>query len=898
MTPTDLMLRLKSLVFHERAMRELDEELSEHLEMQTLRGMSDGLSREEAERAARRMFGNVTLVSEACREQRGIRWLEDFLQDASYGARQLVRDKGFTAIAVLTLALGIGANCAIFSAVEGVLLRPFPYSASDRLVSLDCAVPSKGILTMGFAIPDLRELTARSRSFESVAGYFFDDSILADGTPEHIQAVRADASLFPLLGVRAALGRTFTSVENTFGNHRVVLLSDALWQRRFGRRPGVIGETVRINGEPYRIVGVMGPEFRFPNEAVELWTPLSFAAGDNMATRNNHFVNAIGRLKPGVSVTQARAGAKTIAGALEREFNENTGVAMNVSDYLTSVVGDVRRPLLVLLSAAAVVLLIACVNLANLLLARASGRQREIAVRAALGAGRGRLIRQLVCESLLLGLAGAALGIALSVWLIHLIRLLGPEGIPRLQTISLNPEVLVFAFGATIASVLFFGLVPALHVARAQDGDALRDGGRTRSASVGANRFRNLLVTGEIALSLVLVVGAGLLIRTFELLNRVDPGIRTENVLSFAVALPSSTYHGPEPVAHFYSELIRRLALIPGVQAVGASTGLPIANRGGWGKFFSIEGRFASRLADVPLITYREVTPGYARTLGIPMREGRFFTDGDAASQPLVAVINETARRMYFPHESPVGKRAIPGPPEQIIANLLPRPDFRIPRLTIIGVIGDVRHAGLAQPPEPELYVPHAQGTVKDNEDSSANMFVMLKTSSDPAMFVPAVRAAMRSLDPDQPVADVATMDERLATSLAPQRFQLFLFGGFALLALALASVGIYGVMSYSVRMRTPELGVRIALGAQRGAVLKLIARHGLTLGLAGVAAGAVLAFALTRLMQSLLYGVQAHDALTFFGSALVLLLAIALACIVPSLRATRIDPLAVLRAE
>lgn len=897
MNSTDLVLRLKSLVFHGRAMRDLDEELSAHLEMQTEREMRKGLSRNEAQLAAQRMFGNPTLVSEECREQRGIRWLEDFLQDVSYGARQLWKEKGFTAVAVFTLALGIGANCAIFSTVEGVLLRPFPYLEQERLASLFCAVPSKGIPQMGFAIPDLRDLTNRNHSFASIAAYFYGDANLADGNPEHVQSICADAGLFPLLGVRAALGRTFTAGENVFGNHRVAVLSDAFWKRRFGGRPGVLHQTMHINGELYSIIGVMAQDFRFPAENADLWIPISFASGDDMATRNNHYVSAIGRLKPHVSLAQARAEAQLIGRALEREFSENAGVGLDASDYLTSVVGDVRRPLLVLLAAAAVVLLIACLNVANLLFARASGRRRELAVRAALGAGRFRLIRQLLGESLLLGFTGAVGGVLLSLWLIRLIRLFGPEGIPRLQTIGIDANVLMFALGATVTSVLLFGLAPALNLARAHEGEALKDGGRSQSAGAGSKRFRNILVIAEIALSLVLVVGAGLLIRTFESLSRVDPGLQAKNLLTFGVSLPNASYHGPQRITRFYDELIRRLELVPGVEAAGASTSIPMAG-GGWGKYFTIEERPAPSLAEVPLIQYRQVTAHYIRAMGIPLREGRFFTDSDTDGQPMVAVINEAARRRFFPHESPIGKRVFPDAPESMLANLLPSPDFRVPRLTIIGVIGDVLYSGLEQPPTPELYVPHLQGTVKDNQESSSSLVVVLRTNSDPANFLNAARGVVHSLDPDLPMADVASMDERFRRSLAAKSFQLFLFGGFAFVALVLAAVGVYGVMSYSVRLRTPELGVRIALGAQRSAVLKLVVKHGLTLGLIGIFAGAALALGLTRLMQSLLFGVQANDLITFLGAVSVLMAAIAVACIVPSLRATRIDPLAVLRAE
>jgi putative ABC transport system permease protein len=378
----------------------------------------------------------------------------------------------------------------------------------------------------------------------------------------------------------------------------------------------------------------------------------------------------------------------------------------------------------------------------------------------------------------------------------------------------------------------------------------------------------------------------------------VDPGFQTNHVLTFGISLPNAAYNGPAKVAQFYDELIRRLELIPGVEAAGASSGLPIANQGGWGKFFTIEEHPASRLADVPVIQYRQVTARYLRTMGIPLRQGRFFTDSDIAGQPMVAVINEAARRKYFPHENPVGKRVFPGQPEYMLANLPPSPDPRVPRLTIVGVIGDVRHAGLAQPPDAELYVPHSQGTVKNNGESSPNMFVMMKTSTDPGNFISAARTKVRSLDPDLPISDIASMDERLKKSLASQRFQLFLFGAFAFVALVLAAVGVYGVMSYSVRLRTPELGVRIALGAQRSTVLKLVVRHGLVLGLAGILVGTALAFGLTRLMRSLLFGVEANDLVTFLGAVLVLMAAIALACVVPSLRATRIDPLSVLRAE
>ena len=897
----DLLLRMKALVFHRRTERELDEELEAHLDLQIEHGVRHGLSREEARRAALTAFGNAARVAEECRDQRGTRWLEDFTKDLQYAFRQFLKQKSFFAVAAVTLALGIGANTAIFSAVNGVLLRPLAYHDPDRLASIWCALPSRGVPRMGFALPDLRAVAGRNHSFVSVAGYYFGDINITGGTPERVLGLYASAGLFPLVGVNASLGRTFSQSEELFGSHHVVVLSHGLWMRRFGARPGAIGETIRLNSELFNIIGVMPPDFRFANSDVQLWTPMSFAAKDDMATRDNHFINAVARLKPGMSIAQSRTDLQAIARDLQHEFNENTGLDMNLSDYLTSVVGDVRPALWILLAAVGVVLLIACVNVANLLLSRASSRLRELSIRTALGAGHGRLVRQLLTEAALLSGVAACLGITLAVWLVVLIRKFGPAEIPRLRTIQIDIHVMLFTAALTMVSVVLFGVAPALDLARVQVSEALKEGGRSLTAGARTGRFRDILVIAEITLSLVLVIGAGLLVRTLQHLQHVDPGFHPDHVLTMSVSLPAAKYPESEPAkaARFYDQLMPLLEQIPGVKAAAGNTALPIADWGGWGKYFTVENHPASRLADVPMIQYREVTPHYLRALGIPLIQGRFFSDEDTGARPLVAVINESARRRFFPNENPIGKLVHPGPPESTIQkNLLPSPDFRIPRLTIVGVIGDVRHAGLWNPPQPELFVAHLQGTVKDNESSSTHMYLVIRTDSDPLRFVRAARAAVQSLDPDQPVGDIASMDQRLDDSLSGERFRLFLFSAFALLALFLAAVGVYSVMSYSVRLRMHEIGIRMALGAGVPDVLTIILRHALKLAMIGVLAGVALGLGATRLMSTLLFGVTPNDGLTFLGASLISILVIAAASLVPSLRAARTDPLRVLRAE
>ncbi len=893
-------LRLRSLFSRKRLERELDEELGYHLERQIQEEIAAGRTPEEAHYRALREIRNIQQRKEECRDMRNMNWLEDFAGDVRYASRQLSKDKSFFAIAAVTLALAIGANTAIFSAVDGVLLRPFPYRQAQRLVSVWCAAPAQGVPKMGCALPDLHEIAARNHSFEGIANYFSDDINITNGRPERITGVRATSNLFRLLGVRPALGRTFSPSEEIFGKQHVVVLSDSLWRDRFAGRSNAIGETVRLNGELYTVIGVMRPDFQFPDPGVKLWAPMSFAPNDGMATRGNHFIDAIARLKDGTGIAQSRNDVQSIGRQLQHEFSENAGIGADVSDYVSAVVGDIRPVLLILSGAVGVLLLIACVNVANLLLSRASGRQRELSVRAALGANRGRLVRQLLSEGVLLGGMGAFLGIAVSALLVRLIRTFGPQDIPRLNSIEINGGVLVFAAAITLASVVLFALAPAIDLARVQVNDALKEGGRSSTAGSRTRRFRDILVVAEITLSLLLVISAGLLFQTLRRLQHVNPGFKPENVLTMSVTLPQTKYPESQPakLAHFFDELTKRIARVPGVKAAGASTAMPIASWGGWGKYFTIEQHPASRLADVPFIQYRQVTPDFIQSLEIPIIQGRFFSDDDTGDRPLVAVINESARQRFFPGENPIGKRVYPSPPESMIAKLLPSPAYRFPRLTIVGVIGDVRQDGLSQPPQPELLVPLLQGTAKDNQTPSNKMFLFIKTDSDPLRLAGAARRIVQSLDPEQPVADVASMERRLAASLSVRRFQLNLFAGFAVVALVLAAVGIYGVLSYSVRLRMHEIGIRMAVGASSSDVLRMVGGYGIGLGLLGIVLGSMLALGVTRFMAALLFGVQANDAFTFFCASLILLVVVAAASFAPCVRAMRTDALAVLRTE
>ena len=833
--------------------------------------------------------------------------MDVFSQDLRYALRMLLKKPGFTAIAVLTLALGIGANTAIFSVVDAVLLRSLPYPNADRLVMLWSTMQAQGVPTSGSAMPDYREWRDQSQSFEGLAGFYYGDFNLsgANREPARVQGAYITANLFPVLGISPALGRGFSSEEEQFGRHRVALLSNALWQQHYGADPQIIGRSVTLSGASYTVVGVMPPGMAFFDNqpVVELWTPISFAPGDNFDTRNNHFVNLVGRLKSGVTLQQAQGEVTAIADRMAEQEKGNEGLGALLVPVREQFTGDVRLAVLVLLGAVAFVLLVACVNVANLLLARAAGREKELAIRASLGANRGRLIRQLMLESLPLGLLGGGAGLLLAVWGIEALVSMLPASVPRYNAITIDARVLVFTLGVSLLTTLIFGLLPAFQIARVDVQNALNESGRSGTASRRQGRLRDILVAVEMALALVLLIGAGLMIQSFIKLRHVDTGFSARNVLTMRIPLPDSKYpvpqtlNSPAPVGlNFYEQLLERVKALPDVQAAAVSTMLPLGAGSGWGKFFSVEGRPAPpSIEQVPLVRFALISSDYLRTMGIALREGRAFTEQDTEKSQPVALVNETVAKRFFGDEDPVGKTIWMGPPESLLPPEAQTPENRFIRRTVVGVIADVKGSSLEQSGRAEVCVPYHQYR---REGWTNGLMLAVRSSTGSERLLSGIREQVTALDPDQPVTNVATMEERFSKSLAQARFSMLLLGLFAGVALLLAGVGIYGVMSYVVTQRTHEVGIRMALGAQASDVLRLVVGQGMKVAFIGIGIGLIAAVALTRVMRTLLFGVSTTDPLTFTIISL-LLAAVALgACFVPARRATRVDPMVALRYE
>jgi putative ABC transport system permease protein len=805
------------------------------------------------------------------------RWEEDMMQDLRFGFRMLLKNPGFTLIAVFTLALGIGANTAIFSVVDAVLLRPLPYADPERLVWLWDTSPQ--LPTAPASLPDFLDWKERNRSFEHLAAIQGGNIFLeaGDGTQDTPVGL-VTPEMFALFRVNPILGRTFTAEETLPGRSQVAVLGYALWQNRFGSDPNVVGRTIELSGAAHTVVGVMPAGFSFPNQA-ELWRPLSI--DPNKLDRGPHYLYIVGRLKPEITLPQAQAEMSVIAARLAQQYPEKiAGHGVKLEPLRDVIVGNIGPALFILLGAVGFVLLIACANVANLLLARVGARQKEIAVRAALGASRLRIVRQLLAESFMLAAGGGAAGLLIAIFGVNWLVSLGPDTIPRVREIAVDPRMVGFTLLISMATGVLFGLAPALQASRPDCADALKEGGRAGSG-VHQNRLRSALVISEVALSLVLLIGAGLMIRSFAKLNQVAPGFDLARTLTIGITLLPSKYKEDERVASFYSQLLERAGNTPGVASVGAISEPPLLV--GTSDYFTIEGRPPVAREARPLAGYRVVTPRYFESMGIPLLAGRDIAESDTKRSPNVVIINEAFASQHFAGENPLGQR------------ITLQGQERDP-LVIVGVTGNVRDFGLDQEPPPVAYVPFLQDPLSKTYQRS--MTIVARTKAYPVAVAGSLRATLTSLDKSLPVYGLKPMSEVLRDSLARRRFNLTLLSVFGGVALALAAVGIYGVISYSVTQRTHEIGIRLALGAQKRDVLKLVVRQGMMLALIGVALGLFAALALTRLMGTLLFDVSVTDPLTFTVISLLLIFVALLACLIPALRAIKLDPLAALRHE
>ena len=901
MTAIKMLWRRVRFVFQRgRFDREMEEEIRVHLEMKNEENLAAGMSPEEARSAALRGFGNRTLAREQSREVWMFRWLDDLVQDLRFALRSFRGSPGFATVAVVTLALGIGANTAIFTVVNAALLRPLPYRDAGRLAMVWNQLLNLGLTRFGASYADYFDYRDQNQVFVDIAAFGSQQFDLAGSTqPERVPGVRVSANLLPMLGATVALGRTFTSDENQDGRDTVVLLSDALWRRRFGADPGLIGKTVSLDGSPHTVVGILPRGFRFStdgSDSPDVWVPIALHPDPNRATEG--VLRLVARLKPGITLERAQAEMSTIAARLEQQFHlyrgphgEDAGYAVEVVALREQVFGDLRQGLLVLLGAVGFVLLIACANVANLLLARAAARQKEMAIRAALGAGRLRVMRQLLTESLMLALLGGSAGLMVARWGLRLLLAVSPAQAVRLGAVTLDSRVLAFTLLVTLLTGLLFGLAPALEITRFNLNESLKEGGRAWLAGVAGNMRRHFsrraaLVIAQVALSMVLVLGAALLIRSFVKLLEVDPGFNPEKLVTAQITLPQFQYREDYQVEGFFEQLLGRVRALPEVKSVAAVSSLPLNGRRG-GDPFSIEGRpwrpTAAGINTPQFMDHETVTADYFRTLQIPLIAGREFTEQDAAGSLPVAVINQTMARGFWPpedHIDPIGKRIMPGAPHPGAA-----------WLTIVGVVGDVKSAALDVASIPQMYRPLGQ-------HPNRTMTLVIRTSADPMSVIAEVRRQLSALDKDRPLYHVAAMKQIVSDSVAPRRFDLLLLAAFAALALVLAAVGIYGVMSYSVSQRTHEIGVRLALGARSGDVLRLVARQGLTLAVIGVAIGVAASLALTRVVAGLLFSVRATDPITFVGVSLLLGCVALVASFVPARRATRVDPMVALRDE
>jgi putative ABC transport system permease protein len=869
--------------------RGVEDEIDAHLALLTSDLVAQGLSPADAQREAEHEFGAVSAIRDECiaierRRRRRVNLSEavmGILQDVRYTARALRANAGFAVAAILCTALGVGATATIFSAVHATLIRPLPFDNPDELVAVYAGIPAKNLTGVNISYPDYTSWRDESRSFSALGIWTWSSPSFTGagvGGAERLEGAHVSPNLFPLLGVRPILGRTFVESEGVQGNDHVVILGYGLWQRRFSGDRNIVGRTVTIDLEPYTVIGVMPRGFAFPDNG-QAWTP--FVPDRNELRGNRGYAGAIGRLKPGVTPEMAQRDLDVMMVRLAREFpNENEGWRAEVVPMRDDLVGKLKRPLEVFSAAVALVLLIACANVANLTLTRGAARQREVAVRTALGAGRGRIVRQLVTESLILSALGGALGAVITIYGVRLLRLGFPNDVPYYIPIGVNMPTLVFAAVVSVISGLAFGILPAF---RATDGSlagALREGGRSGSDGPARGRLRNAIVVGELALSVTLMIGAGLLVKSYRALASTTLGFEEKGILSFRVTLPSAKYESRERRLAFYETLQQRLQALPSVASVGLAQGIPFS---GWNVQASVvaKGWAKSKPGEDFISHYQVVSPTFFRTIGVPLQRGRGLTDADRDTSNPVGLINATFARRAFPNEDPIGKQVKIG-----------GGDSNDPWVTIVGVIQDYRHYRLPEPMGPGLYLP-----LTAYVPYTETVAIRVK-AGDPSALMPDVRRVLRELDADMPPYRIMTFEQAVGRSLWRQRFQGLVVAVFAVLALLLAAVGIYGVVSYSVAQRTREFGVRVALGAQVRDIVGLVLRQGALLAAWGVVLGILGGALLTRFLEGLLYATQPRDPVVFSVVALGLGLVALVAVSVPAWRATAVDPLVAMRPD
>jgi putative ABC transport system permease protein len=878
----DVFFRLRSLLRRKAAETELDDELRFHFERQVQKYESSGLARDEALRRARLDFGGMDQVKEECREARGVHFMEELFQDVRYGLRMLRKSPGFTAVALLTLALGIGANTSIFSVVYGVLLRPLPYKDSDRVIVLNETNPKVGTVSVSY--PNFLDWRSGNRAFSRMTAVASVSYNLAGvNQPENISGEAVSPDFLSMLGVHPVLGRDFDPSEEKAGAAPVLLLSYELWQSHLGGDRDVLGHTINLDGHGFTIIGVLPADFRSIDKT-DVMVPMGvWLTGNNAASERGERgdLRVVGRLASGISFTQARAEMDAIAARLAVAYpvvNAQGGALLRPIREVF--VGDIQPAILVLFGAVMFVLLIACANVANLFLMRGASRTREIALRIALGATRGRIVRQMLAESLVLAFFGGALGVAASVAGIRGMAQLMPMDAQMGAAVNLNGAVLLFAAAAVVLSSLMFGLVPALQLTKPEMQSDLKEGGRSVSAGVGQNRLRGFLAVGEIAVALILLVGAGLMVKSLYRLMSVDPGFKTDRILTMEMALRTAQYDKHPAILNFWDQVLDRVRVLPGVESAAVGTLVPLTDSHSRSDI-TIEGMPLPKPGGFPHPDAHTVSPGYLRTLGIPLLRGREFTDADSENAPRVGMINAMVARQFFPNQDALGKRFMFG-----------RPSTDPPKwITIVGVAADTKLYGLANPARLEVYLPFRQSV-------SGDMDLVVKSAADPAALTSAIRYAVASVDKDQPIFAIATMQQLVKDSVSTRRVTLILLGIFSALALVLAAIGIYGVISYSVAQRTHEIGIRMALGADGGGVLRMILAQGVKIAGAGVIIGLAASLGLTRLMAKLLFSVSAADPLTFAAVAIVLAGVAMLACYIPARRALRVDPIIALRYE